>query len=119
MSWDDEVVTEAALRKSQVMSEFKIAEKDAAVMEMWLLEDMLTLASLPGTLEEVLKNTNMVKSAASKFLSWLLPGQTVGERYFPGWFHKVDTPWYIHTSGLIPGIKDTEELCLQDIIDFK
>ena len=83
MSWDDEVVTEAALRKSQVMSEFKIAEKDAAVMEMWLLEDMLTLASLPGTLEEVLKNTNMVKSAASKFLSWLLPGQTVGERYFP------------------------------------
>ena len=130
MSENVEVITEAVLNKSQVlgnlslekvvlMAEFKIAERDAPLKERWLPEDRTTLASLPGTLEEVLKNTNMVKSAASKFMSWLLPGQKFGERYFPGWFHKVDTALFVQTSSLMPGLKDTEELCLQDIIDFK
>ena len=108
-----------SLEKVVLMAEFKIAERDAPLKERWLPEDRTTLASLPGTLEEVLKNTNMVKSAASKFMSWLLPGQKFGERYFPGWFHKVDTALFVQTSSLMPGLKDTEELCLQDIIDFK
>ena len=127
MSENVEVVTEAVLNKSQVlgnlslkkvvlMAEFEIAERDAPLKERCL---PTTLASLPGTLEEVLKNTNMVKNAASKFMSWLLLGQKLGERYFPGWFHKVDTALFVQTSSLMSGLKDTEELCLQEIIDLK
>ena len=130
MNGDDEMVTEAALKKSQVqgslslesvilVAEFKIAERDAALKERWLPEDRTTLPSLPCPLEEVLKTINLVKSASSKFLSWLLPGQKFGERYFAGWFHKVDTALFVHTSGLMPGLKDTEDFSLQDIIDFK
>ena len=52
----DEVVTEAALKKSQVLgnlslekvilvAEYKIAERDAALKKRWLPEDRTTLAS--------------------------------------------------------------------------
>ena len=55
MNGDDEMVTEAALKKSQVqgslslesvilVAEFKIAERDTALKERWLPEDRTTLS---------------------------------------------------------------------------
>ena len=121
---------EAALEKAQVLgnldlekvmlvAEYKIAKRDAAIKARWLPADLATLPPLPVPLGEVLKSPNMVKTAASKFLCWLFPGQKLGERYVAAWLHKVDTALFVHTSDLMPGIMNTNEFCMQDIINFK
>ena len=107
------------LEKAKEILELKIALRDSFDKEKWLkVGDMPPLSAPLG---EVLSNTLLVKSKATKLINWLMEsnGMRLGEGFFPGWLHKIDPALFVNTADLMPGLKNKEEICLDDIIRFK
>ena len=107
------------LEKAKEILELKIALRDSFVKEKWLkVGDMPPLSAPLG---EVLSNTLLVKSKATKLINWLMEsnGMRLGEGFFPGWLHKIDPALFVNTADLMPGLKNKEEISLDDIIKFK
>ena len=107
------------LEKAKEILELKIALRDSFDKEKWLkVGDMPPLSAPLG---EVLSNTLLVKSKATKLINWLMESNSMrlGEGFFPGWLHKIDPALFVNTADLMPGLKSKEEISLEDIIKFK
>ena len=90
-------------------------EEEEAMRKTWL-PDQSKIPKLPMALEEIMKTSNLVKTAATKALKAFLTAgnHKLGKDSFPAWQSRVEKVYFINTSTLLDKLPDI--FTLSDII---